>query len=299
MIVFYLMTEKGYVTLQNFVEAYGTEKITYVCSARDAQMETDYFDRIGQLCSTHGIAFFARGEEPARAAETYAFTIGWRWLLPSSANLIIFHDSLLPAYRGFAPLVNALINGEERLGVTAIFAADEYDKGDIVAQEAIDIAYPMTIQQAIEKIAPLYSKLVNSISAAIIGGKGVAGTPQRESEATYSLWRDAEDYCIDLHKDADRIKREVDALGSPYDGAKLSLNGEMITLVSVEVCSDVAIEDRDSHIGKVIFYAEGYPVVVCKRGLLRILDARKSRTGESVLPLKQFRSRFEKVDRPL
>ena len=45
-------------------------------------------------------------------------------MIKNSENLIVFHDSLLPKYRGFAPLVSQLINGEEYLGVTAIFTND-------------------------------------------------------------------------------------------------------------------------------------------------------------------------------
>ena len=48
---------------------------------------------------------------------------GWRWLLPSTEKLIVLHDSLLPRYRGFNPLVSQLIDKEERLGVTAVLLA--------------------------------------------------------------------------------------------------------------------------------------------------------------------------------
>jgi methionyl-tRNA formyltransferase len=53
------------------------------------------------------------------------------------------HDSLLPKYRGFAPLPNALINGEREVGVTALFASEEYDMGDIVCQRRLAVEYPM------------------------------------------------------------------------------------------------------------------------------------------------------------
>jgi methionyl-tRNA formyltransferase len=51
----------------------------------------------------------------------FNIAISWRWMLKVS-NLIVIHDSLLPKYRGFSPLVNMLINGEDTLGVTVLFA---------------------------------------------------------------------------------------------------------------------------------------------------------------------------------
>ena len=69
--------------------------------------------------------------------------------------MIIFHDSLLPKYRGFAPLVNSLINQEKEIGVTAIKASQNYDEGDTVTDN-IGNDYDVTIQNgAIIKVRPL------------------------------------------------------------------------------------------------------------------------------------------------
>ena len=81
---------------------------------------------------------------------------GWRWLLPSTEKLIVLHDSLLPRYRGFNPLVSQLIDKEERLGVTAFFASDRYDCGDIINQPSIKVSYPLKINEAIERVCNCY-----------------------------------------------------------------------------------------------------------------------------------------------
>ena len=89
---------------------------------------------------------------------------GWRNLLPTSpGKLIIFHDSLLPKYRGFNPLVTALINGDDVLGVSALWAAENYDEGEIIFQEKVTIAYPIKIKQAIDTIEPLYANLTKNV----------------------------------------------------------------------------------------------------------------------------------------
>jgi methionyl-tRNA formyltransferase len=62
-------------------------------------------------------------------------------LIALDVPLVVFHDSILPQYRGFNPLVSALINGDSRVGVTAM-GTDEFDKGDIIGQRTIAINIP-------------------------------------------------------------------------------------------------------------------------------------------------------------
>jgi methionyl-tRNA formyltransferase len=69
------------------------------------------------------------------------------------------------------------------------------------------------------------------------------------------------------------------------------MNGRLVRIFEAEELPDVVVEDRAP--GKVIFVQDGRPVVVCGSGLLRILDLRDDATGESLLPLRKFRSRFE------
>ena len=113
---------------------------------------------------------------------------------------------------------------------------------------------------------------------------------QNETNATYSLWLNNEDYYIDWNWSAEKIKRFVDAVGHPYDNAKAYLNGEVIKFVDVEIFKDVVVENRDRHIGKVLFYKNGVPIVVCKDGLIGLKDIRDDKDN---LVLVNFRSRFK------
>lgn len=72
--------------------------------------------------------------------------------------------------------------------------------------------------------------------------------------------------------------------------AKTYLNKKMIIIDEVEERPDLLIENRD--IGKVIYLEEQSPVIVCGKGLLKIIKARYLE-GDSILPLQIFRSRFE------
>lgn len=287
-IVFYLMNEKGLYVLDNFLKKFGSNIIEHVVLSRDKNVEKDYYDEISSLCINHNIRIYNRNDD-IPVFSGYKFAIGWRWIIKDIHNLIVLHDSILPKYRGFSPLVNMLINGEKELGVTALFASNEYDKGHIIKQEKIQVMYPIKIGTAIKMIGNLYSKIVNEISEFIIIGIIITGIPQIESEATYSIWRDEKDYLINWSKNADLIQRFVDSLGFPYSGARTILNGDIVIIDEVDIVSDLIIENRD--FGKVIFLIDSYPIVVCGKGLLKVKSARNL-DGNSVIPLVKFRSRF-------
>lgn len=292
-IAFYIMNSKGFYVLQNFINKFGSDSIEYVVSSEDKNIQKDFFNETKELSKKEKINFFNRFEDIVNIEKQFngfKFAIGWRWIIKDERNLIVFHDSLLPKYRGFAPLVNCLVNNENRGGVTALFASSEYDKGDIIAQKSFEINYPIKIDEAINQIEPLYFELVDQIFTTIQNNKELNATTQDESKATYSLWLDSEDYFIDWSWSADRIKRFVDAVGYPYDNAKAYLNGEVVKFLDVEIVEDVFVENRERHIGKVIFIKDGVPVVVCSDGLIGLRDIRDSESNDMFI---NFRSRFK------
>jgi len=285
----FLMSEKGHAVLQSVLATAGPEAIGMVVGSRDANVQKDYYDEIERACRAAGVTFYDRQNAPADTAEC-ALAVSWRWIIRGVENLITLHDSLLPRYRGFAPVVNALINGEREIGVTALFATEEYDKGDVVRQERVSLEYPIKVQEAIERITPLYAQIASGIALAVAAGKPLPRSKQDESQTTYSLWRDDLDYQIPWNRDAARIRRFIDAVGYPYQGARTLLNGEIAIVHDAVEEPDVRIEDRA--VGKVIFQRDGMPVVVCGTGLLRIIRM-TSEDGTPLLPLKKFRSRFQ------
>lgn len=280
------MSQKGFLVLDNLIKSNYKDLISFVCVGTDNGVQNDFSQDIISLCKLNEINCFYRNEViDDKFSSNYNIAISWRWMLDVS-NLIVIHDSILPKYRGFAPLVNMLINGERKIGVTALMASDEYDKGDILFQIEKKISYPLKIKDAIELISELYCAISINIIEAILHNQIVL-TKQNDSEATYSLWLDNEDYFIDWNWDADKIKRKIDACGFPYLGAKASMENQIIIIKDVDVVQDVEIENRT--VGKTIFFTEGYPIIVCGKGLLKITDAYFQNTNESIFPLKKFR----------
>lgn len=285
----FAMMERGFDTLRAIHAAFPSAVATVV-SARDSHVTYDFFDDIASFCREHGIEFRERKEHGATTTR-YAIAVSWRWLIAvDPAELIVLHDSLLPRYRGFAPLVTALINGEPTIGVTALWASQQYDAGDIIAQASTPIAYPLRIQEAIRLTSVLYQQLALPIVQAIADGSPLPRLQQRDTDATYSLWRDDDDYHIDWTRSAEDIRRFVDAVGAPYLGAATMCQGSHARVLEAEVRSDLRIENRTP--GKVIAIDDGKPVVVCGTGLLKILDLVEDTSRLSLLPLATFRVRF-------
>jgi methionyl-tRNA formyltransferase len=206
-------------------------------------------------------------------------------------TLVVFHDSLLPRYRGFNPLVTALLEGDAETGVTAVLATGEYDRGDILDRVAVPLPRPIRIAAAIDLIAGAYRRLATRIGARIAAGEPLTGVAQDEAAASYSLWRDDADYDMDWGDRAERLRDFVYAVGPPYAGARTRLDGVPVRVWDVTPEADVVIANRAP--GKVIFLRDGRPTVVCGSGLLRI-DAMSldGDAGSSCLPLARFRVRL-------
>ncbi|MEZ9923951.1 hypothetical protein BCV02_01445 [Vibrio breoganii] len=265
---FYLLGRKAYQSLVKFITEFGSECISYVVIGKDIGVDNDYSLELMDICSKNNIKAYLRGEKVALEA-SIKFSIGWRWMLEKE-KLIVFHDSLLPKYRGFSPLVNMLIEGEPKIGVTALIASSKYDEGDILNQLSEDITYPIKIDAAIELVSGLYAELLCGTYRDYVGASNIKGIPQEHNEATYSLWRGKEDYYIDWTESSSRIERTVNALGSPYEGARTLANNDEVIILDAESVNDVFVENRSFNVGKIIFMDDNIPIVICGQGLIKL-----------------------------
>ena len=283
------MSYKGLSVLKAYLKEFLPETIDCVVAAQDKNVEEDYYEQIKEVCLKNRIQFYNKNEKYKINSE-YSFSISWKWILKTGSKLIVCHDSLLPKYRGFAPIVNALINGEEKIGTTALFAKEAYDRGEIIMQNELFLKYPITIKQVVEIISDCYINMVLSISRKILAGMPISSYAQDESKASYSLWRNEEDYKINWDRDSSYIKRFIDSVGFPYKGAKSKVGDHFVRILEANIMDDVDIVNR--HPGKVIFLLHGCPVVVCGKGLLKITKMVDAISGKDLLPINQLRIKF-------
>jgi len=287
-----LMSEKGYAVLKEVLSTFEPEIIDFIVVASDKNVTKDFSKEILDLAQKYKLRTF-RKNSTYQIKTKYAIAISWRWLITydqDQTKLIVFHDSSLPKYRGFAPLVNQLIQKEPTLGVTAFLANKEFDKGAIIEQQKTGISYPIKIEEAIRMVTPLYNNIAVSIVGSIVKSQELSAIAQNEEQATYSLWRDDKDYEINWGHSAEDIQRFIDAVGFPYLGASTKIHERIIRIFDAKVEQDLTIVNRDH--GKTLFSKENYPVVVCGKGLLKITQAIYDDTKESIFPLQKFRLRF-------
>jgi methionyl-tRNA formyltransferase len=172
-----------------------------------------------------GLAAFAE-----RSAPDLVLSVFYRELLPAPVlaaarrAALNLHPSLLPAYRGRAPINWVLVQGEERTGVTLHHMIGRADAGDIVGQRAIAIAPRETALSLYRKVEEEGVGLLAELLPRVAAGTAPR-TPQDESRASTFGRRRPEDGHIDWSWPAARIDRLVRAVAPPWPGAFAEVEG--------------------------------------------------------------------------
>ncbi|MEO5915264.1 MAG: formyltransferase [Luteolibacter sp.] len=148
----------------------------------------------------------------------YRHMIGQRILDIPPLGAFNMHGSLLPKYRGRAPINWAVLHGEPHIGMTLHRMVKRADAGDVVDQEGVDISPVDTAEQAFRKVLPCAATVLTRQIDHLLSGTAVE-TPQDESAATYFGGRKPEDGRIDWTRTSAEIFNLIRAVTDPYPGA--------------------------------------------------------------------------------
>lgn len=138
------------------------------------------------------------------------------------------HVSLLPKYRGAAPMQRAIINGEKETGVTIMYMAEGVDTGDIIATEAFPIGAEDDFEAIHDRSAKTGAKLLVKTIADIAEGTATR-TPQDDSLATHAAKIEKEDCKIDFSRSATVLDCAIRGV-TPIPGAFAYLKGKMLKI---------------------------------------------------------------------
>ena len=138
------------------------------------------------------------------------------------------HVSLLPKYRGAAPMQRAIINGEKETGVTIMYMAEGVDTGDIIATEAFPIGAEDDFEAIHDRSAETGAKLLVKTIADIAEGTATR-TPQDDSLATHAAKIEKEDCKIDFSRSATVLDCAIRGV-TPIPGAFAYLKGKMLKI---------------------------------------------------------------------
>ncbi|NHB60631.1 bifunctional UDP-4-amino-4-deoxy-L-arabinose formyltransferase/UDP-glucuronic acid oxidase ArnA [Photorhabdus sp. RW14-46] len=183
----------------------------------------------------------------------------------ASTGAFNLHGSLLPKYRGRAPINWAILNGEVETGVTLHKMVLKPDAGDIIAQHKVVIAETDTALTLHGKIREAAEKLFDHVLPQIKAGIYPA-IPQDESQATYFGRRTAADGEIDWHKSATEINNLIRAVTEPYPGAFTFLGERKITIWRASPLNEM----HDKPPGTVL--SVDPLIIACGKGTLEIIN---------------------------
>jgi methionyl-tRNA formyltransferase len=143
------------------------------------------------------------------------------------------HASLLPKYRGSAPIAWAILNGEKKTGITTMLMDEGMDTGDILLQSEISIHEEETTEALHDRLASLGAQLLSETLEKMKRGE-IHPTPQDHSKATYAPVLKKEDGRILWIKGAEEIDRQVRAF-HPWPGAYTEWQGQILKIYKGEV----------------------------------------------------------------
>lgn len=190
------------------------------------------------------------------------------WNMPEIGTFNL-HASLLPEYRGAAPINWAIINGETKTGVTTFFINEKIDTGSILLQEQIEITDTMDVGDLHDELMVLGSKLIIETVELLKTGNYIL-KPQSAEDKKIAPKLNRDNCKIDWTDSLDNIYNKIRGL-SPYPGAWtfLSNNDEKIEVKIYE--SDKIREQHNFGYGKIITNKKEIKIAV-KNGFLKILN---------------------------
>jgi methionyl-tRNA formyltransferase len=189
------------------------------------------------------------------------------------------HASLLPRWRGAAPIQAAILHGDQQTGITIMRMDTGVDTGAILSQKAIPVSPHETSGTLAEKLSALGASLLVETLPDYFSGK-VTPQPQDDSQATYAPMLKKEDGLLDFSRSATELERQIRAY-NPWPGAFTFWNNQVLKIRRAH-----AGNDSNSPSGKQIIHHDA-PAITTGEGILVLdelqLAGRNVQTGEAFL----------------
>ncbi|MBS5773974.1 MAG: bifunctional UDP-4-amino-4-deoxy-L-arabinose formyltransferase/UDP-glucuronic acid oxidase ArnA [Enterobacter cloacae] len=252
--------------------------IAAIFTHADNAQENAFFGSVARLAAERGIPVYAPDDvnhplwvdRIAEMKPEVIFSFYYRNLLGeailNSARIGAFnlHGSLLPAYRGRAPLNWVLVNGETQTGVTLHRMISRADAGAIIAQQAVEIADADDALSLHRKLTESAKHLLEGALPTLKSGT-FSETAQDESKASYVGRRTPEDGRLEWEKPAQTLHNLVRAVSDPWPGAFSFVGTHKFIVWKSRVRSDVA----PARAGTVISVAP--LIIACGEGALEVM----------------------------
>ncbi|GIQ67689.1 methionyl-tRNA formyltransferase [Xylanibacillus composti] len=229
-------------------------------------------------------------EDIRRLRPDLIVTAAYGQILPKSVlelpqfGCINVHASLLPKYRGGAPIHYAVINGESKTGVTIMYMAEGLDTGDMISKIEVPITSEDTTGTLHDKLSAAGAELLIETVPKLLAGTA-SREPQDDALASYAPNITREDERIDWSKSAAAIHNQVRGL-NPWPVAFTTLDGQVWKIWRTEVVRTDAAPDVHRPAGAVVSAEDGRIVVQTGTGHLALLDIQPQ--GKRPMPTSEW-----------
>jgi len=227
--------------------AHGVDVPLVVTHADDPREEI-WFASVAATAAEYGIPAITPADPNAAHVVTkiaadrpdFLFSFYYRSMLKpallavATRGALNMHGSLLPKYRGRAPVNWAIVRGETETGATLHYMTEKPDNGDIVAQSAVPILPDDTAKDVFDKVTVAAELTLHGVLPALIAGTAPR-RPQDARKGGYFGGRKPEDGVIDWSKSAAEIHNLVRAVAPPYPGARTTLGGRNARVLRTRV----------------------------------------------------------------
>jgi len=248
--------------------------VPLVVTHEDSPGETIWFDSVAATAAEHGIASRVPADpntpelvrEIAALEPEFLFSFYYRRMLKApllalpARGALNMHGSLLPKYRGRAPVNWAVLHGERETGATLHYMTEKPDAGDLVAQMAVPILPDDTAQEVFAKVTVAAEMALNGILPALVAGTAPR-TRQDPARGSYFGGRRPEDGVIDWRRDARAIHNLVRAVAPPYPGAFTTVSGVPARLLRTRIrdaaTAPTLTPTLGAHAGRIIAHCGG------------------------------------------
>jgi methionyl-tRNA formyltransferase len=238
----------GHRTLAALLDAGHEVSLVVTHPPSDHAYEVIWNDSVEELATRNGVPVLLRSQPDdeelmsrlKEADPEVVVATNWRTVLPPQVftlpprGTLNVHDSLLPAYAGFAPINWAIINGETEVGVTAHMMDADLDAGDIVLQRSVSVGPRDTATDLFHRTLELFGPITVDGLELIASGR-TDWTPQDRSRASFFHKRADEDNRIDWTWPARDIANLVRAQPDPYPNAFTHHKGRRLSVLSARV----------------------------------------------------------------
>lgn len=196
---------------------------------------------------------------------------------------INIHASLLPKYRGAAPIQRVIMEGEKETGITIIEMVLKMDAGKILEVAKISIGENENFGQIEEKLYKVSGPVLLNVIKKIESGT-LEKVPQDEDQVTFTQKILVEDRLIHWSKSAEEIHNQIRGL-SPHPGAFcfVEQNGQIKRLIIRKARKDLS---KSGPVGSTLFYEQGEWIVGCGSGALSLIEIQLE--GKKSLPIEEF-----------